>query len=234
MEQICMEKIMIGEIPAILWGEPSEKLFLYIHGKWGYKEEAEILAEVVCPKGWQVLSFDLPEHGERKNESNALNPWTVVPELEAVYQYAAKNRSKFSVYANSLGAWFSLLALEEKRLERCLFVSPVLDMQKLIENMMKWAGVNEEDLEREQEIATDFGETLSWSYYCYARTHPVEKWKCSTSILYAGKDNLTEREVVDDFAEKFHCRLTVMEEGEHWFHTKEQLEFLRGWIRENV
>ena len=27
-------------------------------------------------------------------------------------------------------------------------------------------------------------------------------------------------------------RLTVMENGEHWFHTAEQLAFLDGWVKE--
>jgi len=34
-----------------------------------------------------------------------------------------------------------------------------------------------------------------------------------------------------DFAEKHHAGLTVMENGEHWFHTDEQMQFLDNWIR---
>lgn len=155
-----------------------------------------------------------------------------MPEVKAVYQYVKENWRRMWLYANSLGAWFSMLGLEEEKLEKCLFVSPVLDMQRLIENMMGWANVTLEQLEREQEIATDFGENLSWEYYVYAKEHLIRIWDYPTEILYAGKDNLVERETVDDFVGRFHCGLTVMEDGEHWFHTVEQLEFLRGWIRE--
>ena len=49
-----------------------------------------------------------------------------------------------------------MLGLAEEKLEKCLFVAPVLDMRRLIENMMGWANVTLERLEREQEIATDF------------------------------------------------------------------------------
>jgi hypothetical protein len=35
-----------------------------------------------------------------------------------------------------------------------------------------------------------------------------------------------------DFAEKHHAGLTVMENGEHWFHTEEQMAFLDKWILE--
>ena len=47
-----------------------------------------------------------------------------------------------------MGAWFSMLALPSGELERCLFVSPVLDMGLLIEKMMGWADVTPERLEQ--------------------------------------------------------------------------------------
>ena len=103
MADINMMNIEIGKIPAILWGNPSDKVYLYVHGKAGCKEEAEILAQIVCMRGWQVISFDLPEHGQRKSERNSFNPWTAVPEIKAVYQYAKKNWSRICLYANSLG-----------------------------------------------------------------------------------------------------------------------------------
>ena len=62
------QQILIGNIPSILWGNDSSRLYLYVHGQGGNKEEASFLAEKICVKGWQVLSFDLPGHGERKDE----------------------------------------------------------------------------------------------------------------------------------------------------------------------
>lgn len=63
------EKLKIKDIPAIIWGKKSDKIYIYVHGKNGSKEEAEMFAEKAVDKGFQVLSFDLPEHGERKNEN---------------------------------------------------------------------------------------------------------------------------------------------------------------------
>ena len=74
----------IKHIPAVLYGEDSDRVYLFVHGKCGCKEEAVAFAEVVCPQGYQVLSIDLPEHGSRKGETNAFDPWHVVPELEAL------------------------------------------------------------------------------------------------------------------------------------------------------
>lgn len=83
------QKLEISGIPALLYGEESRKVYLYVHGKMGCKEEALPFAELACPAGYQVLAVDLPEHGERRGSSEKLLPWVAVPELEAVYSYAA-------------------------------------------------------------------------------------------------------------------------------------------------
>ena len=41
-------------------------------------------------------------------------------------------------------------------------LSPVVDMDDLITNMMQWANVSEAQLKEVGEISTDFDETLSW------------------------------------------------------------------------
>ena len=94
-------------------------------------------------------------------------------------------------------------------------------------------GVDKEGLRARGTVPTRFGETLSWNYYTYVCEHPVE-WKVPTEILYGGRDLLIDRETVTAFAEKHRANLTVMEDGEHWFHTEEQLRFLKDWIKEKA
>ena len=228
------ERFTIQNIPSILYGDSSENLFLYIHGKMGRKEEAAHLAELVCPKGYQVLGIDLPGHGERTGEMERFVPWEVVPELQTVYGFDRQRWKKIHLYANSIGAYFSLLAFREVELEKSLFVSPVLDMEKLIRDMMGWAGVTQEQLKEAGEIHTAFGETLSWKYLTYAIENQITRWDSPTAILYAGQDHLTARETVDNFAQRFGCTAMVMENGEHWFHTEEQLAVLDAWLRKEV
>jgi pimeloyl-ACP methyl ester carboxylesterase len=222
----------IQGIPAILFGLPSDKLYLYIHGQGGYKEEAKSFALIACANGCQVLSIDLPEHGERKAKENTFDPWHVVPELLAVMEYAKSHWNWIGLRANSIGAWFSMLSFSNEPIKKCLFVSPVLDMKQLIQNMMLWAGVSEDQLRAEQVIPTSFGQTLSWEYWCYVNEHPIKKWCFPTYILYGDKDNLTELSVVENFIKHFECHLTVMENGEHWFHTPEQLNTLDKWTHD--
>lgn len=228
-----MEKIKIGYIPALVWGETSDKVLLCVHGQGGSKDEAAVVADEALPLGWQVLAFDLPEHGERR-DGIPLEPWHVEPELRAVMAYARARWPLVGLYANSIGAWFSMLAWPEEALERCLFVSPVVDMPALIRTMMGWAGVDEERLLREQTIPTQFGQTLSWTYYQWTIDHPVTTWTAPTCILYGGRDAMIARADVEAFAARFHGKLTVMEDGEHWFHTDEQMRVLRRWLRREL
>ena len=44
-------------------------------------------------------------------------------------------------------------------------------------------------------------------------------------------DNLQSLATIKEFAHK-KSALTVMEGGEHWFHTGEQMKFLDEWIKD--
>lgn len=81
-------------------------------------------------------------------------------------------------------------------------------------------------------VAMD-GETISWEYLCYVRKHPI-KWSIPTCILYGGNDHLTSRETISGFADRIGADLTVMEDGEHWFHTAEQMKVLDHWISNSI
>ena len=48
--------------------------------------------------------------------------------------------------------------------------------------------------------------------------------------MYGAHDNLTSLETIRAFAEKTGAELTVMPDGEHWFHTEWQMQFLDQWI----
>ena len=231
-----MEKItlQIHGVPSIIYGTPSKKLFLYIHGQGGYKEEAEMFANIACRYDWQVLSVDLPEHGDRKDEINSFDPWHIVPELCTIMEYAKFRWGNISLFANSIGAWFSMLSFGNEKLKKCLFVSPVLDMKQLISKMMVWANVSEARLKKELVIPTSFGQTLSWEYWKYTLLHPITNWTAPTRILYGENDSLIDRDTVEQFTLKYRCKLTVMEKGEHWFHTERQLAVMQEWVRKEL
>ena len=229
-----IQKIRIENIPALLYGTSSEKLYIYVHGRYSKKEEADTFASIVTRIGYQVLSFDLPEHGERIDQKYKCTIQNSIHDLMDIYSFAQNKYKCFSLYACSIGAYFSLSTFQNIIFDKCLFVSPVLNMKRLIQNMMKLSNITEEVLKEKKEIETTLGEIVSWDYYEFIKNNQIKKWKNETHILYGENDNITERDILDSFVKKYKCNLEIHKNGEHWFHTEEQLKYLENWIKKVV
>lgn len=226
------QKFMLGDIPAILWGEDSNRVYVHVHSKMSRKEYAESFAAIAETKGYQTLSFDLPEHGER-TDSKRCDVWDGVSDLRTISDYAFANWERVSLYACSIGAYFSLNAYNTMPFEKALFQSPIVDMEWLVKNMMLWSGVTEAELESKKEIPSPV-DTLRWDYYQYIISHPITQWNIPTAILYGGKDNLQPEESVRAFAEKFGCSLTVSENSEHPFMAQSDAPIVENWLCRNI
>lgn len=235
-EQVNVEKkyLKIKGIPSVLWGRTTGKLFIAVHGNMSDKEDVPIyiFAKEAVKAGYQVLSFDLPEHGSRKSESVPCKVQNCIHELEDILEYGKSISNNISLFACSVGAYFSLVAYNHKNLSKCLFLSPVVDMEQIICTMLKQAGITKEKLKAEKKISTHFGQTFYWDYYCYVKEHPIENWEVLTSILYGSNDDLCKFEKISSFSKRFNCDLKVMENGEHFFHTDEQLCFFNQWLKD--
>lgn len=198
-----------------------KKAIIYIHGKGGSSFEINQYKESCL--GFDMIGIDYNEY----------LPWIVEKQIKLVYEKVEKTYDEIYILANSIGAYFAMHSLQKVNIKKALFISPILDMEQLILNMMNWANVSEETLCEKKEISTDFGETLSWKYLCFVRENPIV-WNIPTEILYGEKDNLTSRETVDKFIKNHNAHLTVMENGEHWFHTEKQLIFLNNWLKQSL
>lgn len=194
-----------------------KNIVIYVHGKGGSAEEAEHYSPLFPDS--EVIGFDY----------RAQSPWEAREEFPRFFAEQRACCSSLTLVANSIGAFFSLSSLGEALIDRAYLISPVVDMEKLIGSMLLWANVTERELAEKREIPTAFGETLSWSYLCYVREHPIA-WRVPTRILYGEHDELTSLETVTAFAERTGAELTVMPDGEHWFHTDAQMRFLDKWI----
>lgn len=196
----------------------NNTLILYIHGKGGTAGEAERYKPV------------FPECDVVGLDYKAETPWAVGEEFPAAFERLSEGYQAVILIANSIGAYFSMCALPQEKIKRAYLISPIVDMEKLILDMMGWAQVSEKTLQEKGRIETSFGETLSWAYLCYVRQHPLN-WQVPTEILYGEHDNLTSWETINAFARAHGAGLTVMEKGEHWFHTREQMDFLDYWMQ---
>ena len=194
-----------------------KNIVIYVHGKGGSAEEAEHY-KPLFPEA-EVVGFDY----------HAAAPWEAKDEFPQFFTEQRKRCDSLALVANSIGAFFSMSSLDGTMIDKAYFISPVVDMEKLIGSMMMWAGVTERELAEKLEIPTEFGETLSWDCLAYVRVHPIS-WHIPTRILYGAHDNLTSLETISAFAKRIGAELTVMPNGEHWFHTEEQMRFLDSWI----
>ncbi|UTC61906.1 alpha/beta hydrolase [Treponema sp. OMZ 787] len=198
-----------------------KKVAVYIHGKSGSADEARHY-EKFFSDTYDVKGFDY------KSEL----PWEAKSEFQKYFADISLKYDGILLIANSIGAYFSLISLSGI-IEKAMFISPIVDMEKLILDIMQKADVSEKELSLKKVINTPFGESLSWEYLSYVRDNPIT-WNIPTSILYGKSDNITSLKTIRNFAGKINADLTVMENGEHWFHTEEQMTFLDNWFKANI
>lgn len=195
-----------------------KNVVIYIHGKYGTAEEAEYYRKFFNET--DIIGF----------EYTSEYPWDFQKEFSNFIDNIYTKYKKISIIANSIGAYFTMLSLTNKNIEKAFFISPIVDMEKLITDMMFLENITEEELYKKKKIKTSFGKTLSWDYLTFARKNPIE-WNIPTYILYGENDDLTSYETILNFTNKSKANLTIMKGGEHWFHTDEQIEFLDNWIK---
>ncbi|MBR2520567.1 MAG: alpha/beta hydrolase [Oscillospiraceae bacterium] len=191
---------------------------LYVHGKGGSADEAERFVPLFpsCRVTGLDYRSDLPwEAGAYIKEA--------VLSLSAEY-------GRIILIANSIGAFFVMNAGIEKYIDHAYFISPIVDMENLILDMMRAANVSRAELMEKGSVHTASGEDLSWDYLSFVQNNPV-KWNANTYILYGSEDALTPSDTIAWFSKSIGADLTVMEGGEHWFHTEEQFRFLENWIK---
>ena len=193
-------------------------LVLYIHGKGGNAAECEHYKPLFPAR--EVIGLDY----------QTSTPWEAEEEIRGEVERLKKEYEDITLIANSIGAFFCMVAGIEGMISKAYFISPVVDMERLICEIMRFVNITEEQLKAEGVIPIVSGEDLSWDYLCYVREHPI-KWSAPTEILYGENDNLTSSGTVVSFAREHNAKLTVMEGGEHWFHTEDQMRFLDEWIR---
>ncbi len=195
-----------------------KKAVIYIHGKGGNAGEAARFKTLFPER--DVLGFDY----------RAQTPWEAKDEFTSYFAGVCEKYDSVWLIAESIGAFFAMQAGVDAKIGKAYFISPVVDMEKLVADMLVWENATENELKEKKEIKTASGETLSWDYLLYVRENPVQ-WSVPTRILYGENDALTSFETISGFARKNGAELCVMPDGEHWFHTTEQLEFLYDWMK---
>lgn len=109
-------------------------LIVYVHGKGGSAQEAEHYKSLF-PKD-EVIGFDY----------RSQTPWQAKKEFFAFFTEQRGRCEHLTLVANSIGAFFALSSLDETLVDRAYFISPIVDMENLICNMMQWSNVTKQEL----------------------------------------------------------------------------------------
>ena len=115
-----------------------DKAVIYIHGKGGNAEEAIHYKPLFS--NCDVIGLDYI----------AQFPWEAKEEFPLLFNSIYRNYKTVEVIANSIGAYFAINALSNQQIEKAYFISPVVDMERLIADMMIWANVTEDELKEKR------------------------------------------------------------------------------------
>jgi hypothetical protein len=198
-----------------------KSVVIYIHGKGGNAANSVYYEKFF--KNIPVLGFDY----------KAQNPMEAYEEFNTYFNNIYKTYDSIYIIAESIGAYFLMSSITSKKIIKAFFISPLVDMEELIFKMMDYANVSLEELKEKQIIPISFGEPLSYPYLKYVQTHPLN-WHNETYILYGDHDNLTSYKTIKKFSKDIKATLTVMKDGEHYFHTLSEMTFLDNWLKKSI
>lgn len=215
-----VKKISMKEKTIVFTKKSKKGIVVYIHGKGGNASESE---------HYQPLFPNFNCVGLKYSSDT---PWDAMNEFPIEFKKITKEYSNIILIANSIGAYYCLSAINDKRIKKTFLISPMVDMRKTIVNMMNQYNISEKKLFEKQEIITKNGDILSWKYWDFVNSHKLSSSQ-NTFILYGQNDCMTDLNSIKTFVKEQNAHLTIMPNGEHWFHTKEQMQFIDKWITDN-
>lgn len=201
-----IEYIDIGGMPSKLYrAENASGTVLAVHGFAGSKESAAIerLASLVCSAGLNVLTYDLPAHGERTESADQLNAERCIGEMLTVEQYIKRNfGGKMYAFATSFGGMCLLFRLEQTvdSFERIVLRVPAVNMST---SLVKIASMTDRDFSmekaREQGFVIRMAKEYRIPYRFYEQLlqchclRESEKWNDKRLLtIYAEHDELVD------------------------------------------
>ena len=109
-----------------------DKAVIYIHGKGGNAEEAIHYKPLFS--NCDVIGLDY----------TAQFPWEAKEEFPLLFNSIYRNYKTVEVIANSIGAYFAINALSNQQIEKAYFISPVVDMERLIADINSFVSLGHE------------------------------------------------------------------------------------------
>ena len=196
-----------------------DKVVIYLHGLHGSFKEAEDFNYL---KDYDVIGLNYKDG----------NPWEVGPIVKEEFERIIKPYQEVVVIANSIGAFYAYEYLSEFKIKQAFFISPIASMSKIISDYIYTGQVSEKELKEKRFVKAKDGTLLSYDFYeLYSKSDYHANWDIHTDILYGEHDELVYIENIADFlAAHPKAKLTIKRGAEHYFHTKEEKNFIKKWI----
>lgn len=195
-------KSKLEDTEIITWGIKKDKLIIAIHGL--NSEKDNLFIKLVFPKafvrGYQIISFDLPMHGVNKNKFTYDNCFKL---LNKIYDKYANEYKEIYLLSFDIGCFLSLLCYEKKTFKKCLFISPILDI-----NYFK------EKVKRNDRV---------FNYLKNFKELDNINWLNNTYLLYGFKDTLQSYNIIESFTNKFTFQCYFSNNANHFFDTQESI-----------
>ena len=196
-----------------------DKVVIYIHGLHGSFKEAE---DYHYLKDFDVIGLDYKDG----------NAWEVGPIVKEEFKRLIEPYQEVVVIANSIGAFYAYEYLNEFKIKQAFFISPIASMSQIIANYYLSGQISKEELKEKGFVIAKDGTTFSYDFCeLYSNSDYHANWDIHTDILYGDHDELVYIENIADFlAAHPKSKLTIKRGAEHYFHTKEEKNFIKKWI----
>ena len=198
--------------------DDSKKVAIYIHGLHGSAEEAKDFAFL---KGkYDVVGLDYQDG----------NPWELGETIQKEFKKLSKGYDEVIVIANSIGAFYACEYLDDYKISKAFFISPIVSMFQNIIDIMSMYGIKDKELEKKKFIEVEDGTVLSYDFYQHV-SNDEDHWEVPTEILYGAYDEVVYTGSMLEFLENHPlARLTVKSDSEHYFASEEEKDFIKDWI----
>ena len=194
-----------------------KRVAIYIHGLFGSSEEANDFN--FLKDKYDVVGLDYQDG----------NPWELKEIIQGQFKKLSEGYEEVLIIANSLGAFYSYEYLSEFKIDRALFISPIVSMFQNIIDKMSMYDIKDRELEEKKYITLEDGTVLSYDFYQHV-SNDEDHWEVPTEILYGAYDDVVYTGSMLEFLENHPlARLTVKSDSEHYFASEEEKEFIKDW-----
>ena len=194
-----------------------KRVAIYIHGLFGSSEEANDFN--FLKDKYDVVGLDYQDG----------KPWELKEIIQEQFKKLSAGYDEVLVIANSLGAFYATEYLSDFKINRALFISPIVSMFQNIIDIMSMYDIKDKELEEKKFITLEDGTVLSYDFYQHV-SNDEDHWEVPTEILYGAYDDVVYTGSMLEFLENHPlARLTVKSDSEHYFASEEEKEFIKDW-----